>query len=96
MPGAVTEETKRKMPHHLTLEDRSRMTVTAVQDVAMFEETQIVLITQMGELTIKGEGLRISELSVESGEIHVQGKVDYLVYTDDQVNEGGFFARLFR
>ena len=49
----------------------------------------------MGELTIKGEGLHISRLNVETGDLKVEGSVQALTYAEPAVR-GGFFGRLFK
>ena len=70
----LTEEKKLvPIPHQLMLEDRQRLTVSGVSDVDSFDDTAIVVYTDMGELTIKGEGLHISRLNVETGDLKVEG-----------------------
>ncbi|MEG0017618.1 MAG: sporulation protein YabP [Hydrogenoanaerobacterium sp.] len=86
-----------KMPHNLILEDRRTLTVSGVEDIDSFDEENIVLFTDMGELTVKGEGLHINKLSVDTGELNVEGDVHSLIYTNDEPRRnGGFFARMFR
>ncbi|MEF9852653.1 MAG: sporulation protein YabP [Hydrogenoanaerobacterium sp.] len=86
-----------KMPHNLILEDRRTLTVSGVEDIDSFDEENIVLFTDMGELTVKGEGLHINKLSVDTGELNVEGDVHSLIYTNDEPrHNGGFFARMFR
>ena len=83
------------MPHQLLLEDRQRLTVSGVSDVDSFDETTIVVYTDMGELTIKGEGLHISRLNIETGDLRVEGSVQSLTYAE-QAAHSGFFSRLFK
>ena len=56
-------------PHHLMLEDRRALSVSGVSDVDSFDELTVVIYTEMGELTVKGEGLHINRLNVETGEL---------------------------
>ncbi len=92
----LTEEKKLvPIPHQLMLEDRQRLTVSGVSDVDSFDDTAIVVYTDMGELTIKGEGLHISRLNVETGDLKVEGSVQALTYAEPAVR-GGFFGRLFK
>lgn len=92
----LTEEKKLvPIPHQLMLEDRQRLTVSGVSDVDSFDDTTIVVYTDMGELTIKGEGLHISRLNVETGDLKVEGSVQALTYAEPAVR-GGFFGRLFK
>ena len=79
----------------LHLEGREQLTVSGVQDVDRFDETGIVMTTSAGVLIITGSGLHIGQLSLEGGELHVDGRIDSLTYEDDQRGSGGFCARLF-
>lgn len=82
--------------HGIILEDRKTLTLTGVKDVAGFDEQKIVLMTELGELTIKGTALHINDFSHENGELSMDGNVDSLVYTEDKRQEGGFFSRLLK
>ena len=77
------------------LEDRQRLTVSGVSDVDSFDETTIVVYTDMGELTIKGDNLHISRLNVETGDLKVEGSIQALTYAEP-ASRGGFFSRLFK
>ncbi len=93
----ITDESKRiKMPHSVTIDDRSKMTVTGVSDVDSFDEQTMIVYTDMGELTVRGKNLHISRLNTETGELNITGTVTALAYTDDRTKGGGFMSRLFR
>lgn len=86
-----------KMPHNLILEDRRTLTVSGVEDIDSFDEETVVLLTDLGELTVKGEGLHINKLNVDTGELHVEGSIHTMLYTNDEPRRNaGLFARLFR
>lgn len=89
------EKTEQALPHGLTLQDRHRMTLSGVRDVVNFDEGQVILNTSLGTLTIKGSELHVDQLSLESGEVSLTGKVDVLEY-DDEIRGGGLLGRLFR
>jgi sporulation protein YabP len=72
-----------------------RLTVTGVEDVDRFDETGIVMSTSAGTLVITGENLHIGKLSLDGGELHVDGRIDVVSYEDDGAAQGGFFSRLF-
>ena len=74
---------------------RDRLTVAGVEDVDRFDETGIVMTTSAGVLIITGSNLHIGKLSLEGGELHVDGQIDSLAYEDDRRQGGGFFSRLF-
>ena len=83
-------------PHNIILKDRTSLTVTGVTDVDSFDETEIVAYTDMGEITIKGSGLKINSLSTETGELSVDGTVQSLAYLDNIPKSTGFFSKVFR
>lgn len=81
--------------HRLELTGRERLTVSGVEDVERFDETGIVMSTSAGTLVVTGEDLHIGKLSLDGGELHVEGRVDSVTYEDDGAGRGGFFSRLF-
>jgi len=85
-----------KSPHNLILEDRKALLITGVSDVDSFDDQTIVVYTDKGEMTIKGIGLHIDKLSLETGELKVNGNIIAIVYTDEKRPQGGFFGRLFK
>ena len=89
------EEKALENPHKLTLDGRSRLTMTGVTEVESFDENMIVLNTTRGTLVIRGKGLHLQLLSLEGGQVHVDGTVDSITYEDSAREAGGFFARLF-
>ena len=89
----MTEDKKiLQMPHQLILEDRRAL---GVSDVDSFDELTVVVYTDLGELTVKGENLHINRLNLESGELMLEGHIQSLVYTEVHSRSGGFFGRLF-
>ena len=94
MKQPQTEECR--MPHLLTLSERNDLTVTGVRDVRNFDDLTVVADTALGELTVKGSQLHISRLSIETGDLTVEGQIDSLVYSHVSTHTGGFFAKLFR
>ena len=83
-----------QMPHRLTLSERSRLTVTGVTEVISFEETAIVLQTCMGLLQVQGSGLQLKNLSLEGGQVEVDGSVSTLAYEEPR-QAAGWKRRLF-
>lgn len=83
--------------HHVTMEDRRGLTVSGVEDVERFDDTSIVLSTTQGVLVVSGEGLHIEKLSLDGGDLKVEGKIDALTYEEGaERSAGGFFSRLLR
>lgn len=85
-----------KMPHQLLLNDRRTLSVTGVSDVDSFDEQVVVVYTDLGELTVRGEGLHINRLNVETGELSLEGQVHSLTYAEVASRAGGFFGKLFK
>mgnify|MGYP000971578217 CR=1 FL=1 len=81
-------------PHELRLENRARLSVNGVREVESFDENAIVLATTRGTLIVRGTGLHLQMLSLEGGQVGVDGSIDSMSY-EDPVPAGGFFARLF-
>ena len=90
------DKNAQKRIHNIVIENRKKMTISAVSDVDSFDEGLITMYTDMGQLTIKGENLHINKLSVESGDVEIEGTIFALVYTNATANKGGFVSKLFR
>ena len=81
-------------PHRLTLDNRRQLTVTGVTEVVSFDENAIVLRTGQGELIIQGSGLQLRQLSVEGGQVAVDGTVAAMTYEEPRPESR--LRRLFR
>ena len=84
------------VPHHVVLEERKYLTVSGVEDVERFDENTIVLSTSRGAMTVTGENLHIEKLSLDGGDLKVEGDIEALVYEEERESSGGFFTRLLR
>ena len=91
----MTYDTSPASPQRIELSGRESLTVSGVEDVDRFDETEIVMNTSLGVLVVTGDSLHIGKLSLEGGELHVDGQIDSLAYEDDRHQGGGFFSRLF-
>ncbi len=89
------EEKALELPHKVTLEGRSRLNLTGIKEVESFDEGLIVLHTTRGTLVIRGEGLHLQLLSLDGGQVLVDGTVNSLTYEDTGNQSAGFLARLF-
>lgn len=81
-------------PHHVIMEERSKLSVTGVEDVPSFDEDQIVMRTAQGSLIVRGSNLHIGKLTLDSGEVAIDGLVNELCY-EENAPSGGFWSRLF-
>lgn len=80
--------------HTLSMENRDKLSLTGVEDVSGFDESLVVLTTSMGELTVRGEGLHIERIDLDSGQLEVRGKVQELSY-DEHAPKSTLWSRLF-
>lgn len=82
-----------KLPHKLNLNERKNLTMTGVTEVISFDDTTVVLGTQLGTVLIHGKQLQLKTLSVEGGQVVVDGQINALIYEEPRP-AGGFFRRL--
>ncbi len=92
----VEEKNTVRKKHSLILEDRKNLSLSGVNDVAAFDDEMVVLVTELGDLSVKGNQLHIDQFSVETGELTLGGYIDSLTYSENKQQQGGFFSRLFR
>ena len=92
----MAEELRAARPHQIIMQDRRMLTISGVSDVDSFDEAMVVVYTDMGELTVKGEGLHIQRLNVESGDLTVEGYVQTLSYAETSKGKGGLLGRMFK
>lgn len=86
-----------ELPHNVIIEGRKRVSVSGVDDVESFDETAVVMSTNQGVLVLRGVDLRIEKLSLDSGDVAIEGIIDRLEYEDDaRPQGGGLFGRLFK
>jgi len=88
-----------KRAHKFMLTNRRTCMVSGVVDVISFDLTVILLETDQGMLTIKGSDLHVNRLTLEKGEIDIEGKIDSLVYSENEsyAQKGeSLFGKLFR
>ena len=92
-------EEKSGLSHRVVLNDRNQGSLTGILDVISFDESMIVLDTDMGLLTIKGKDLHVSRLTLDKGEIDIDGQAESLVYSSNEAfrkSGESFLARLFK
>ena len=84
--------------HRILLEERSRLTITGVTDVLSFDEESVTAETDLGTLTVRGEGLHISRLDLNEGLLRIEGSIDAADYGRGERQPGGgfLFGRIFK
>lgn len=83
-----------QLPHKLTLNERKQLTLTGATEVVSFDENTVVLHTNLGTLIIQGHNLQLKTLSLDGGQVAVDGEIAALVYEEPRGR--GMLGRLFR
>ena len=83
---------------NLILENREKLNITGVLDVLSFDDQIVIVETELGLLTVKGEDLRINKLSTDTEEVIVEGNIFNLSYSDKpgQNKNTSFFNKIFK
>ena len=84
---------------NLILENRGKLSISGVLDVLSFDDQVVIVETELGLLTVKGENLRINKLSIETSEVIVEGDISSLTYSDSKTLEkskGSLISKIFK
>ena len=84
--------------HHFVLKERKNAAITGVKEVLSFDSGEVQLDTIRGHLAIKGKGLHVRRLTLERGEVDIDGTFDELKYSDPHTmnDTKSFLGRLFQ
>ena len=88
-------ETAKPKKHTVMLDHRARLIITGAEDVNGFNEEAISVKTTAGLLIVKSSNLHIDKLSLETGDLSVDGKIDSLQYIGSD-NSRSRLRKLFR
>ena len=83
---------------NIVLENREKLNISGVLDVLSFDDQIVILETELGLLTVKGENLRINKLSLDTSEVTVDGEIFQLAYSEKENMEksGSFLNKIFK
>lgn len=83
---------------NLILENRNKLSVSGVKDVLSFDDQVVIMETELGLLTVKGNNLKINKLSIDTSEVIVEGEICNLGYNDHskKEQESSLFSKIFR
>ena len=96
MPSYESQYDRPVVAHNVNLTGRRKLVISGVQDVESFDEASIAMATAEGFLIVRGSQLHIEKLSLDGGEVLVEGLVDSLSYEEQDIRQGGLLSRLFR
>lgn len=86
------------IPQNIILENREKLTLSGVRDVLSFDDQIVIVETELGLLTIKGQNLKITKLSIDTGDVVVEGDILNLGYSEKALDKKGtsIMNKLFR
>lgn len=87
-------EERSLLPHKLTLNERKNLTMTGVTEVVSFDDATVILRTGLGTLVVQGKELQLKTLSLDGGQVAVDGQIAALIYEEPRADRG-FIRRLF-
>lgn len=92
----MTEEKSKGKNQNIIIENRKMLTISGVTDIDRFDEKIVVLFTELGELTVKGRNLHVNRISVDSGDLIVEGEIGGVVYGNKEKYSPSFLTKLFK
>ena len=83
---------------NLILENRKKLNITGVLDVLSFDDQMVIVETELGLLTVKGDDLRINKLSTDTEEVCVEGNIFNLAYSEKATvgKDSSLFSKIFK
>lgn len=93
------EELREYKGHRVNIEGKRRVSISAVEDIDSFNENEIIFLTAAGMMTISGQDLHISKLSLDEGLLIIDGEVYSVEYADleeERTQKSGFLSRVFK
>ena len=85
---------------NIVLENRERLSITGILDVFSFDDQIIIIETELGLLTIKGENLKINKLIIDTSDFIVDGNISSLAYSNSNAvpnNKGkNILSKIFK
>ena len=83
---------------NIILENREKLSISGVLDVLSFDDQVVILETELGLLTIKGDNLKINKLSIDTEEVIIEGDIYNLSYSEKDIDKksGNFLGKLFK
>ncbi len=91
------EERKAEIRHNIVMKGRDFLSASGIEDVDSFDDDKILAYTTEGLMTVRGANLKINRLSVEDGELEIEGIIDCIEYQDShKPSGGGFLGKIFK
>ena len=83
---------------NLILENRGKLNISGVLDVLSFDDQVVMVDTELGLLTVKGENIRINKLSLDTAEVIIEGEISSLTYSQNKQDKssGTLLSKIFK
>ena len=83
---------------NLLLENRGKLNVSGVNDVLSFDDQVVIVDTELGLLTVKGENIRITKLSLDTAEVVIEGEISSLTYSNSKQDKSNstLLSKIFK
>lgn len=90
--------TSNNVIQNIILENRNKLSISGVLDVLSFDDQIVILETELGLLTIKGENIRINKLSIDTSEVIIEGEISAMNYSEKDMEQKGssFLSKIFK
>jgi sporulation protein YabP len=97
----MMEGNKETPLYQLQLQNREMLQVNGVVEVESFDEKQVIAVSKLGPLVVKGDRLHITQLNLEEGQLILEGAINSFEYVEDKqakmrAKGKGVMSRLFR
>lgn len=91
------EEKQTNIMQNIILENRKKLTLTGIKDVLSFDDEIVIVESELGLLNIKGIDLKVNKISVETGDVIVDGTIRAIEYSDkDMTHKQGLMGKIFK
>ena len=98
MPIEDRKQINLNVIQNLVLENREKLSISGVLDVLSFDDQIVIVETELGLLTVKGDNLRINKLSIDTSEVVVEGERYNLSYSENDIDrtKEGILGKIFK
>ena len=92
------DDKNRNTLQNIFLENREKLSISGVLDVFSFDDQIIIIETELGLLTIKGENLKITKLSLDTSDFIVEGYINNIFYSNNEnvKKNQNLFSKIFK
>ena len=78
------------------MENREKIKITGVSDVISFDDNFVEAETELGNMLIRGEKLKIEKLNLDEKELSLNGYIFSCEYAEVKKTGKNIFTRMFK